>query len=386
MSTYKSSMNIKENIKFEFVIENNTRRLRVEQSKDNLSRVRFKNDVYNQYMYLTSLSEMDNVAKPVTRYVYYNLTEKQQLLDDVRVQIGTEEMEVQRTTRDIFIIGLISIYYLVSKGKIYNVPINPMNFVLENKKRVKGFFREDKELGEITDEWLMEFKKLLAFYLVYDTSIIPENFNDYDIQDYVSKMSSGTQQGFKKMYNCVSIDEMLPLFLKEDEINALTYSYPLSVDFQEPIDVSSGLPLDLDTSVVNATTITTEDREAIKQQLLDRNMLDKGKVRKADKKRKELARLEKKRQREEDQSKKRIENGYEPNEAKRKANSYNKGFRKEKPSLVPLIVVLFIILIGLGIAYSKFTGKPILDLSKKDKVEQTTTTSQTNKISTDTSE
>lgn len=359
MQVYKSSsLGGNKNLRLEYVIENNIPVLRVEQTKDSLSRIRFKNDVYRDYLYLVSLSEADIEAKPVSRYVYSRLNTKQKLLDDVRIQLGLEEHQEQRMMRDTFLIGLISIYFLVSKGIIYNVPINPLNFILENEKRVRAFYREDSELGEITDEWLLEFKKLIAFYLIYDSSIIPEKFDEYTIQDYVSKMSTGTHQGFKKIYNCSSIDEMLPIFLKEDDINALTFSLPLSNEFETPIDISSGMPLDLDTSIVNATTIPVMDKEEIKQQMLEKNLLDKSKVRKAEKKERELERLELKRQREEEKAKRKIEKGYEPNEAKRKANKYNKSFKHRRPSLTPLLVLMVIIMFGMGFYYFKVVGNP----------------------------
>lgn len=363
MDIFKSSKLKNTDLVLESLVENDVKRLRVEISRDALRMVRFKNDVYQRYMYLTSLSEMDNGVKPISRYVYYNLNTTQEVLDDVRIRVGEESLDAQRAMREKFIVGLLSIYYLISKGKIYNVPINPLNFILEKNKSVKAFYREDHELGEITDDWLMDFKKLLAYYLVYDTSIIPEKFNEYSIQDYVEFMSNGTQQGFKKFYNCVSIDEMLPLYLKEDEIKALTYTMPLNSDFNEPIDLSSGIPLDLDTAVVNGTHISIEDKEALKQRLLDENKLDKSKVKRADKKQKQRDKIAKKRQKQEERKQRKLDSGYEPNEAKRKANEYNKGYKGSKISLFPLLVLLLVIFLIVTIGYYKITGESLFKLN-----------------------
>lgn len=363
MDIFKSSKLKDTDLVLESLVENDVKRLRVEISRDALRMVRFKNDVYQRYMYLTSLSEMDNGVKPISRYVYYNLNATQEILDDVRIRVGEESLDAQRAMREKFIVGLLSIYYLVSKGKIYNVPINPLNFILEKNRNVKAFYREDHELGEITDEWLMDFKKLLAYYLVFDTSIIPEKFNEYTIQEYVEFMSNGTQQGFKKFYNCTSIDEMLPLYLKEDEIKALTYTMPLSSDFNEPIDLSSGIPLDLDTAVVNGTHISIEDKEDLKQRLLDENKLDKNKVKRADKKQKQRDAIAKKRKKQEERKQRKIDSGYEPNEAKRKANEYNKGYKGNRISWIPLLFLLVVIFLVVTIGYYKITGESLFKLN-----------------------
>lgn len=363
MDIFKSSKLKDTDLVLESLVENDIKRLRVEISRDALRMVRFKNDVYQRYMYLTSLSEMDNGVKPISRYVYYNLNATQEILDDVRIRVGEESLDAQRAMREKFIVGLLSIYYLVSKGKIYNIPINPLNFILEKNRNVKAFYREDHELGEITDEWLMDFKKLLAYYLVFDTSIIPEKFNEYTIQEYVEFMSNGTQQGFKKFYNCTSIDEMLPLYLKEDEIKALTYTMPLSSDFNEPIDLSSGIPLDLDTAVVNGTHISIEDKEDLKQRLLDENKLDKNKVKRADKKQKQRDAIAKKRKKQEERKQRKIDSGYEPNEAKRKANEYNKGYKGNKLSWIPLLFLLVVIFLVVTIGYYKITGESLFKLN-----------------------
>lgn len=361
MDVFKSSQ-LQDGKLLESIVENDFRRIRVEVSKDALRMVRFKNDVYGSYMYLTSLSEMDNSVNPMTRFVYYNLNQQQELLDTVRVNSGTESLDYQRGMREKFIVGILSIYYLVSQGKIYNVPINPLNLILENNRKVKAIYRDDHELGEITDEWLLEFKKLLAYYLIFDTSIIPEKFNDYTIQDFVEKMSSGTQQGFKKFYNCTSIGEMLPLYLKADEIKALEYTMPLNSDFNTPIDLSSGIPLDLDTAVVNSTQFYVENKEVLKQQLLKENKLDKSKVRKADKKKNKIERIEKKREKQIEKKEKKIKAGYEPNGAKRDANEYNKGFKGYKISFVPLFFIILIIFILASVMYTKVTGNPLINL------------------------
>lgn len=363
MDIFKSSKLKDTDLVLESLVENDIKRLRVEISRDALRMVRFKNDVYQRYMYLTSLSEMDNGVKPISRYVYYNLNATQEILDDVRIRVGEESLDAQRAMREKFIVGLLSIYYLVSKGKIYNIPINPLNFILEKNRNVKAFYREDHELGEITDEWLMDFKKLLAYYLVFDTSIIPEKFNEYTIQEYVEFMSNGTQQGFKKFYNCTSIDEMLPLYLKEDEIKALTYTMPLSSDFNEPIDLSSGIPLDLDTAVVNGTHISIEDKEDLKQRLLDENKLDKNKVKRADKKQKQRDAIAKKRKKQEERKQRKIDSGYEPNEAKRKANEYNKGYKGNRISWIPLLFLLVVIFLVVTIGYYKITGESLFKLN-----------------------
>lgn len=363
MDIFKSSKLKDTDLVLESLVENDVKRLRVEISRDALRMVRFKNDVYQRYMYLTSLSEMDNGVKPISRYVYYNLNATQEILDDVRIRVGEESLDAQRAMREKFIVGLLSIYYLVSKGKIYNIPINPLNFILEKNRNVKAFYREDHELGEITDEWLMDFKKLLAYYLVFDTSIIPEKFNEYTIQEYVEFMSNGTQQGFKKFYNCTSIDEMLPLYLKEDEIKALTYTMPLSSDFNEPIDLSSGIPLDLDTAVVNGTHISIEDKEDLKQRLLDENKLDKNKVKRADKKQKQRDAIAKKRKKQEERKQRKIDSGYEPNEAKRKANEYNKGYKGNRISWIPLLFLLVVIFLVVTIGYYKITGESLFKLN-----------------------
>lgn len=324
-------------------------KVRLEISRDRLARLKDKNNLYRSYSYLVPLFEEDITVKPVSRYVYYNFPTNMEALDNVRVNMGKANLDEERDLRTKITRGLISIYFLVSEGKIYNIPINPLNFVFYRDK-VQAFYREDTELGEITDEWLMEFKKLLAFYLVTDSSVIPEKFDDYTISDLVGYMSQGVHRGYQLLYNCMSLGEMVELYIQErSDIKALQNFFKLSEDFGKPLDLTSDVPAPLGGDTLTVNAVTDDDIKSS-----DKKTKSKSTV--SDKKKEKI----KKQRRADDERnarKKRKTKGktYEPNEAKRRV--IEEDAKKEAVNKRKNVLSIFIIIIlGLSVALLLFKG------------------------------
>lgn len=319
----------------------NAEKVRVEISRDRLARVKDKNSVYSGYSYLVPLYEEDISVKPVSRFVYYAFPSNSLSLDTVRVNMGKSNIDEERATREKVIRGLISLYYLVSEGKIYNVPINPLNYVYTKDNKVMGFYREDEELGEITDEWLMEFKKLIAFYLVTDSSIIPERFNDYTIQDLIGYMTDGVHRGFKLIYSCMSLGEMVDLYVTErSEVKALQNFFKLSPTFNQPVDLTSEIPLTIESVEVNTVPDQKKGKGKAREKAVDPVKEDKQK-----------ARIKKQRRADEEKNaRKKSKKAYEPNEAKRKALEYDEKMARKKKQK-PLILLFVILVLGFGVYF-----------------------------------
>ena len=340
MQSLKSSRT--RNYLFE-VVDNE--KVRLEMSRETLARLKDKNNLYRSYSYLVPLFEEDISVKPVSRYIYYNFPTNMEALDNVRVNMGKANLDEERDMRAKVIRGLISIYFLVSEGKIYNIPINPLNFVFY-KNRVQAFYREDTALGEITDEWLLDFKKLLAFYLVTDSSVIPEKYEEYTISDLVGYMSQGVHRGFQLLYNCMSLGEMLELYISErSEIKALQNFFKLSPDFSKPLDLTSEVPTPLGEDTLSANTVP------------DESVKPKGKKAVVSDKKKEKIKKQRRADDERNARKKRKTKGkeYEPNEAKRKvleADAKKLALAKRKNILSMFIIIV----LGLSVALLIYKG------------------------------
>lgn len=311
-------------------------KLRVEISRDALSRVKDKNSVYSSYSYLTPLYEEDISVKPVSRYVYYTFPSGVQSLDSVRVNMGRSNIDEERATRDKIVKGLISLYFLVSEGKVYNVPINPLNYVF-HKNKVLGFYREDSELGEITDEWLLDFKKLIAFYLVTNSVVIPEKFNEYTISDLLPYMSQGVKNGYQHIYNCTTLGEMVELYISDrSDIKALKNYFRLSPSFEKPIDLTSDVPVNMETLEVNS--VVEEPKPKQEKREVHKKERAKEKVKKQRKK--EVNK----------QSNRKKAKTREPNEAKRKVMEYEEALRRKKRNR-NILTVLVIAVLSVGVYF-----------------------------------
>lgn len=357
----------------------NGEKLRVEISREALARVKNKNYVYSGYSHLLPLFEEDISVKPVSRYVYFNFKDQSEPLDIVRLNMGRANLDEEREIREKVIRGLISLYYLVATGKIYNIPINPLNYVMYRDK-VMGFYRYDEELGEITDEWMLALKKLLAFYLVTDSSVIPERYEEYTIAELINYMPAGVKRGFQVLYNCVSVEEMLEVYVPErSDIKALKNFFPLDMDFKEPLDLTSDSPpIDFDTVVAN-TVPSDEPLDFSDNTLLEKSSKkgkfsgNKIKKQKVSDKEKEQDKIKKKKELEKKklQKSKKIKNTYEPNELKRRANEPTyKGLQAVRvPRL--LGIVLMVIAIAFGIYFGfKTKGIDIIDELKNPQSEE----------------
>lgn len=237
----------------------NGERLQIEFPRDTLNRLRNSNKVFNSYLHLVTLSVEDNGLKPTTRNVYYNFgSQNIESLDDIRLQIGKQNLDFGNEMRNTILKGLINIYYLVSEGKIYNVPINPLNFIMKEGRNIQAFYRNDHELGEITDEFMTDFKKLLAYFMIADTEIIAEKFEEYTTAELVKRMPSTVLRSFERIYRCATLPEMLEIIQTDkQQISSLEGFFPLDDSFNKPINLSSQQQLDI-TNLLSGNIVNLE--------------------------------------------------------------------------------------------------------------------------------
>lgn len=238
------------------------RTLKVEIPKEDLVAIRNKEDVFEQFFYGTSIFVRDSTTSFNNKILYYDCSVDEIPLEDYRLQERTVEEDSR--VKEYIIGGLLATLYLVADGKIYDVELNPLNFVYDQrKKKVKAFYRKSHALGEITDKWLYDVKKLIAFYLVNDSGLMPERFEKLVIEDIEKYMSEPTLKGFKRLKNARSIGEMAEMLLSEKRMIPLK-SYPqIFARYQKPKDITTELgfhPVVSDVKSKEAQKMIKEER------------------------------------------------------------------------------------------------------------------------------
>ena len=157
--------------------------------------------------HFTKLFERDVPNKPDLKEVYYDLdTDTEMPLDMYR--LSSNDKQSKQDILD----GLMELLFLVSEGKIYNIELNPFNFIIstdeKGDKRVKAFYRQDRELSEITDEWLLQVKKVIGYFLVSDTKFSEENYSKLKPKDFYLEMEEGIAEQYLKIMRSTSVDKM----------------------------------------------------------------------------------------------------------------------------------------------------------------------------------
>ena len=87
--------------------------------------------------------------------------------------------------------SILSYYYQVQEGKVYDTPINPLNFLIKKELEkdgsftvtLKSFFRYDKNIDKVDNEWLSEVLKLVIYSITDSTEISSSNYADVSISE-----------------------------------------------------------------------------------------------------------------------------------------------------------------------------------------------------------
>ncbi|PGT89935.1 hypothetical protein [Bacillus thuringiensis] len=197
-----------------------------------------KEEVFEGLAYFTLINERNNPTNANEKELYSTCMVEEIPLDTYRLQDRPVEEEAE--AKEEIIKGLVSTLFLVSRGLVYDVLLNPLNFVYNTKKRkVKAFIRKDKPLAEITDEWLYEVKKLVAFYLVHDSGLRVEEFENYTLHDMETHMTGDTLKGFERLKSANSVGEMAEVLLSEQELRPLVTYPPIVTPHVVPKDLTT---------------------------------------------------------------------------------------------------------------------------------------------------
>jgi len=157
--------------------------------------------------HFTKLYERDVANHPEEKEVYYDLDEEtEKPLDMYRLSSNDKQ------SKQVILDGLMELLFLVSEGKIYDIELNPFNFIISTDEkegsRVKAFYRQDRELSEITDEWLLQVKKVIGYFLVSDTKFSEENYSKLKPKDFYSEMEEGIAEQYLRIMRSTSVDDM----------------------------------------------------------------------------------------------------------------------------------------------------------------------------------
>lgn len=198
-----------------------------------------KEEVFEGLAHFTAICERNNPTNANEKELYSTCGVDEFPLDTYRLQDRPAEEETK--AKEEIAKGLVTTLFLVSQGRVYDILLNPLNFVYNTKKRkVKAFIRKDKPLAEITDGWLYDVKKLIGFYLVQDSGLRVEDFEELSMADIEKYMVGNTLEGFQKIKSANSVGEMAEMLLTEQELRPLATYPPIVKPYVLPKDVTTG--------------------------------------------------------------------------------------------------------------------------------------------------
>lgn len=189
--------------------------------------------------HFTKIYEKDAVNTHETKELYYNLNEDTELpLNTFRL------MAADKRGKQLILDGLLELLLLISDGKVYNVELNPLNFVAEdkpnlNKVYVKAFHREDRGLREITDKWLNDAKKVIGYFLLSDSGFNETNFNSLRPIDYHKEMTGTIAEQYMRIMKSTSIDQMARDWFTDTTYKEIKNFPPIVDDYKKPKDITT---------------------------------------------------------------------------------------------------------------------------------------------------
>lgn len=203
--------------------------------------IRNKNRVFRDTLkHFTRIDERDDENIPDMRELYYRIKvdENKELSLEAFRLIARDERGKQ-----IILNGLLEMLLLVSDGKIYEVELNPLNFIAEDKPDIgtvyiKAFYRRDRGLREITNDWLESAKKLLGYFLVSDTGVNVENYDELTSVDIYPMLKGNIAKQYMRILKSKSIDDIARDWFTEEKYRQIKGFPPIVTDFREPKDVT----------------------------------------------------------------------------------------------------------------------------------------------------
>ena len=178
--------------------------------------------VFDDSQYYLPLLNRDNdeANKRALKRVYYQLHQKDYVLDEYRLRHRDENSYLQDVK---VILELIKIFHLAARQKVYEPIINPLNFIYnEDTEKVSVFYRKNSFLEEESFIWLDDVKKLLGFFLVSDKTMRVEEFDKVETKDILQSLEGASLKAYENILSFNSIDNMAKEFLDQQDYDRLS--------------------------------------------------------------------------------------------------------------------------------------------------------------------
>lgn len=195
--------------------------------------------VYRNTKHFTEMKEKSHPTKPEYKELYYLLKEDIEIpLNEYRVLAKDEQ------GKQMILDGLLELFLLVSEGKIYDIEINPFNFIAQDNPElgrvfIKAFYRDSKGRRELTDEWLMNVKKIIGYFLVDDTRFQGENFNESKPSHYLAEMTGHVYDKYLQIIRSTTVDQMAKEWFSLDTYKQLKGFPHIEKEYRKPKDITS---------------------------------------------------------------------------------------------------------------------------------------------------
>ena len=240
-------------------------RLSVEISKEESLSSFDKKRVYRGTRdHLTQIHERNAENSVDKRELYYELVEEKEVpLEEFRLKAVDEKR------KQYILDGLLELLYLISEGKMYDIDLNPFNFIVsttDGRVKIKAFFREDRGIYEITDDWLLGVKKLIGYFLVSDTKFSEDNYEDLRPKDFYNEMEDNIAEQYLKIMRSSTVDQMVKDWFTDKVYLQLKGFQPVMSKAEKPKDV---------TSLNEALKLEKEETDLEKQERLDQEEQEK---------------------------------------------------------------------------------------------------------------
>lgn len=187
--------------------------------------------------HFTRIYERNAEDMPNSVELYYDLNEDGEMpLENFRMRAETGNH------KQYILDGLLELFYLVSEGKLYNIELNPFNFIAsitESGMKVKAFYRDHRGLSEIDDAWLDEVKKLIGYFLTADTKFNEDNYKQLRPKDFYKVMDGKIAEQYLKIMRSSTVEQMVEDWFVDKAIKQLKGFQPVMKNFSKPKDVTS---------------------------------------------------------------------------------------------------------------------------------------------------
>lgn len=263
--------------------------------------------------------------------------------NDMQKYTDIEEINELKTK---LMTSILSYYYQVQEGKVYDTPINPLNFLIKKELEkdgsftvtLKSFFRYDKNIDLVDNEWLSEVLKLVIYSITDSTEISSSNYGDVSISEILKLTNDEIIKVFNNIVGKGDLKGMLEMILQSfqqserEELRGQIFSFrSISPDdYPKPKNLINFNGVTEDSEEVKEEEVTNSSIEKIPESTEeDKKTPNSDKSKLKEQKRKDR---KDKKEKEKKERRKRINN---QKEDKPKKN----GRQLNKRRLIPLLII-----------------------------------------------